>query len=438
MQFMLLVVIGATSAQAFGTSYGASIGDRVWLDTNSDGIQDADEVGAENVTVFLYNCYSRRFTARTLTDGSGGYTFSNLYPSKYKVFIAPEFDNPDYEGAVISPAFAGAADVDSNATSTGESSYWGTYASTDCGYVSYRETVTSWDIGFFAPLVFTGPKAEDDFYTLSLSDVVTANVTANDDLGDNQCAVGTVVTQTSGSLPNGIELGADGSLSGIAKQLGRFQIGYQLTDCNNETSTAVVEFVVTTDAVYCGVSAQPGDFNQLNGGMSFNIPGISESLDFVPEATVISNSANGDLRVSGTLSDSTQEFSVDFIFSDIFYNNENPRLDLDAAAYVDQNGSIDPADWTYYATVSGTMTGLSGEFEGVSFEPSIASNPAAQYGIGANGQNTNLGFSALLDFTAEITESNNKGKNSKKTYYSKKGYNSKYTKGKSSKYTKEN
>ncbi len=33
----------------------ASVGDRVWLDTNGDGIQDAGEPGVSNVLVTLYN-----------------------------------------------------------------------------------------------------------------------------------------------------------------------------------------------------------------------------------------------------------------------------------------------------------------------------------------------------------------------------------------------
>jgi hypothetical protein len=37
------------------TLCNSSIGDKVWIDTDMDGIQDANEVGLANVTVKLYN-----------------------------------------------------------------------------------------------------------------------------------------------------------------------------------------------------------------------------------------------------------------------------------------------------------------------------------------------------------------------------------------------
>jgi uncharacterized repeat protein (TIGR01451 family) len=51
------------------------IGNRVWLDTNKNGIQDADEVGIDNVTVIL-DCGTGQ-TATTVTTNGGNYLFSN-------------------------------------------------------------------------------------------------------------------------------------------------------------------------------------------------------------------------------------------------------------------------------------------------------------------------------------------------------------------------
>jgi len=67
----------------------AKIGDFVWLDTDKDGVQDADEKGVEGVTVRLT---SNRFAGEetTTTDANGMYMFSNLRPGDYQVeFVLP-------------------------------------------------------------------------------------------------------------------------------------------------------------------------------------------------------------------------------------------------------------------------------------------------------------------------------------------------------------
>jgi uncharacterized repeat protein (TIGR01451 family) len=51
------------------------IGNRVWLDTNKNGIQDADEAGIDNVSVSL-DCGTGQ-TATTVTANGGNYLFSN-------------------------------------------------------------------------------------------------------------------------------------------------------------------------------------------------------------------------------------------------------------------------------------------------------------------------------------------------------------------------
>ena len=53
------------------------IGDRVWVDTDKDGVQDAGEVGLAGVTVTLYD-NSNNVIASTITDAYGNYKFSNL------------------------------------------------------------------------------------------------------------------------------------------------------------------------------------------------------------------------------------------------------------------------------------------------------------------------------------------------------------------------
>jgi SdrD B-like domain/Domain of unknown function DUF11 len=91
----------------------ASLGDRVWYDTNSDGQQDANEAGAPDVTV---NLLSGGITLKTtITDASGTYRFDGLNPSTYKV----EFVAPSNYGFTVSKAGADATDSDAD-VSTGQ------------------------------------------------------------------------------------------------------------------------------------------------------------------------------------------------------------------------------------------------------------------------------------------------------------------------------
>ncbi len=63
----------------------ASIGDRVWRDTNNNGIQDTGELGVGGVQVRLYRPGSSVPVATTTTNSSGIYTFTNLVPGDYYV-----------------------------------------------------------------------------------------------------------------------------------------------------------------------------------------------------------------------------------------------------------------------------------------------------------------------------------------------------------------
>jgi protocatechuate 3,4-dioxygenase beta subunit len=63
----------------------ASLGDKVWYDTNQDGIQDADEVGVAGVTVTLYDGTGTNVIATTTTNAFGNYIFNNLTPGDYIV-----------------------------------------------------------------------------------------------------------------------------------------------------------------------------------------------------------------------------------------------------------------------------------------------------------------------------------------------------------------
>ncbi|MFY7880538.1 MAG: SdrD B-like domain-containing protein [Lacibacter sp.] len=66
------------------TSVLGSIGDKVWIDSNGNGVQDSGEPGVAGVTVTLYNG-SGVALATTITDATGTYLFTNLASATYSI-----------------------------------------------------------------------------------------------------------------------------------------------------------------------------------------------------------------------------------------------------------------------------------------------------------------------------------------------------------------
>jgi len=79
----------------------ASVGDRVWLDLNGDGVQDAAEPGVSNVLVTLYNS-SNVAVRSTYTNVNGNYLFTDVTPGSYTVGVSlpPAFVFSPNNGAV--------------------------------------------------------------------------------------------------------------------------------------------------------------------------------------------------------------------------------------------------------------------------------------------------------------------------------------------------
>ncbi|HKH43124.1 MAG TPA: SdrD B-like domain-containing protein [Thermoanaerobaculia bacterium] len=70
----------------FGYRGTASLGDRVWLDYDIDGVQDTGENGINGVTVQLLDA-AGNVIASAVTSGDGNYTFPNLLAGTYKVKV---------------------------------------------------------------------------------------------------------------------------------------------------------------------------------------------------------------------------------------------------------------------------------------------------------------------------------------------------------------
>ena len=70
----------------FGYRGSGSIGDRVWLDLNGDGVQDGGEPGINNVTVKLLDSGGVQISTM-MTAGDGAYLFEGLVAGTYTVEI---------------------------------------------------------------------------------------------------------------------------------------------------------------------------------------------------------------------------------------------------------------------------------------------------------------------------------------------------------------
>jgi len=82
------------TAQDFGYLPQASLGNYVWIDTNNDGVQDADESPLPNITIKLLNPAGNPVLAAdgvtevtTTTDTDGLYTLTGLYPDGYQTMV---------------------------------------------------------------------------------------------------------------------------------------------------------------------------------------------------------------------------------------------------------------------------------------------------------------------------------------------------------------
>jgi protocatechuate 3,4-dioxygenase beta subunit len=117
----------------------ASIGNRVWEDTNANGIQDAGEPGIDSVGVTLTGSdgAGNPVNATTTTDSTGIYTFTNLAPGDYSL----TFSTPSGYVATGQDASGSTDANDSDAdVGTGQTSSTTLVAA---------ENDDSWDAGFY-------------------------------------------------------------------------------------------------------------------------------------------------------------------------------------------------------------------------------------------------------------------------------------------------
>lgn len=112
---------------------GASVGDKVWQDTNGNGVQDAGELGVSGVAVTLKQ--GATTVATTTTDASGLYSFTNVVPGTYTVV----FQKPS-GSSFTAPSQGGDATLDSKVTDAAS-------GSTTAFIVTSGQSITNIDAG---------------------------------------------------------------------------------------------------------------------------------------------------------------------------------------------------------------------------------------------------------------------------------------------------
>jgi serine-aspartate repeat-containing protein C/D/E len=118
----------------------AAIGDKVWYDTDKDGIQDAGEAGVEGVRANLVNS-AGSIVATQLTNASGEYLFTGLTPGDYRV----DFDLTTLPAGYVVTTKDAAGSTDANDSDANVTTGQTTYTNLESG-----ETDRSWDMGIQA------------------------------------------------------------------------------------------------------------------------------------------------------------------------------------------------------------------------------------------------------------------------------------------------
>ncbi|MBT2853124.1 SdrD B-like domain-containing protein, partial [Staphylococcus coagulans] len=164
------------------------VGDKVWEDTNKDGIQGESESGISGVKVTLKDKGGKVVETKT-TDEKGNYLFENVAKGDYTI----EFETP--EGYKPTVTGKGDADKDSNGTSA---------------KVTVDKDDLTIDSGFYKPTYSLGDKVWEDRNKNGIQDedekgIKGVKVTLKDSTGEE---LDTTVTNDKGEyefkdLPNG-------------------------------------------------------------------------------------------------------------------------------------------------------------------------------------------------------------------------------------------
>lgn len=266
------VPAAADAAVAIAAGGVATIGDRVWLDSDQDGVQDQGETGLPGVTVRLYLDGGNVALSEDVTDESGWYQFGNL-DSAAAYFL--EFALP--AGYAFSPQDVGddASDSDPDAA-TGR---------TDAFFVVDGDNF-GWDAGL-VPLDVTPPSPPENLRIdpdrgLSATDGVTDTgaVTLFGSLGEDGLTV-SVFDETTGTDLGAATVTADAFSKSLLLAEGPHELRVRVTDSAGNWSEGFFEVLV--DKTRPTSSVQP--LETPANSKSFDIVVLGHDVQLSPEAS---------------------------------------------------------------------------------------------------------------------------------------------------------
>ena len=276
----------------------SSIGDKVWNDTNENGIQDNGELGIENVTVKLYNC-DNQFVAETTTNSDGNYLFSDLTAGDYYVkFILPS-------GYTFTSKDSGTNDaLDSDADQT--------TGKTECTTLDPNENDLTFDAGLVE--IPSVDKA-------SLGDKVWYDTNEN------------------GVQDNG--------------ELGINNITVDLYDCNGQF---IMSTTTNSNGIYSFTDLTPGDYK-----VKFNLPNnhVFTIKDAFSDDNVDSDAKTNGYTVCITLAPGENNLSVDAGMFIPSADEVDIQIEKTASSYDVENGETVTFTITAKNIGSGTATNVS-------------------------------------------------------------------------------
>ncbi|MFY7886366.1 MAG: SdrD B-like domain-containing protein, partial [Dolichospermum sp.] len=296
------------------------IGNRVWLDTNGDGIQDAGEAAISGVTVQLLNSVGTVIATAT-TDANGNYYFSSASGTStaaliYGVAILPNTNYtvriPNVQGgskqAVLGGNFLTTSNADNTDGDIRDSDGILNANNADVAITTggYGENNHTYDFGFTSTLLCTKPNAGANQTSCPTGTITLTGTTPT---------TGTWTAQTGN--PSGASVGS--TTSGIATvtftaaTAGTFNFIYTTGSCTDTMSVVVSGSIPSTPtcspvSVCTGAdatSAVTAAVSPAGGTITWNTGSATTATSYTYTVTSSCGSANCSNTITRTSSPST-------------------------------------------------------------------------------------------------------------------------------------
>ena len=373
------------------------IGNRVWIDTNRNGIQDAGESGIAGVTVDLYEGSTKVGT--TTTDVNGNYYFNStnvnlggvlgLKPdSSYQISIATSQTNVN--GKVLTSLNSGSNTlIDNNATPSG------TNAIIPVTLGSAGQNDHSYDFGFIVCPTVTNPSAAQTICVGATGTNMTVNTSYN--TANVIKFVKFTTKQMAGSTPTATEATAIYAGTAIATVTptgvsSPYTATYTFatSDFPNATSAPITYYVYAILNPDLGMSCEPTQEIQVTINPIPSAPTVANvaycngapasALSTTGTNLLWYSSSTGGTGTSTAPTPSTlTSGTTDYYVSQTVDGCESPRTKITVTVYALPTVAITNLNAAYCknataVTLSGTPTGGVFKIDGIvstTFDPSV-------------------------------------------------------------------